>query len=507
MIEKEREQREQPFLPRLPRQLRSRIEHIDEASRPCGRFRSPSTIEERLRARFDRSLLQLGVGSPLIEESSPVPANWQRLIDHLHAEGIIASPHITIRPQRNDRPKLYNLQLVPPQPGERTDGRQPWYSGFGGSFDFEEALGKTIGETLERYFFSIYKRKDFRHASAASLRQQGLKILDTRTLGGFSTEQQDLFPHLRVTDETPLYWLEGEQWGEHGSFLLPSQLVFWNYAHGDEHLLARPTTSGCAGHFTKEEAVLAAVLELIQRDAFLVFWLNSIAPPQLDLSGLSSQRVQDLRAMLARYRLDATFLDTTSDIGVPAVTCILVDRTSAEPVVSIGSSCGFDVEANVFQSTIEALINNAYIATLPQRSLPPDYRPFTLTDTQFPRTDRLATWKGSAALQRMSFLLSGPKKKLTEHALKSASPKAQLRHVQDTLRSLGNGYEIYIYEPRHRALSAIGYHVVRAIVPQLIPLYFSEQAAPLASLRLQSVPERLGYKPATELNPLPHPFP
>ena len=112
--------------------------------------------------------------------------------------------------------------------------------------------------------------------------------------------------------------------------------------------------------------------------------------------------------------------------------------------------------------------------------------------------------------ERFAFFLAGSSqspKDFIGDAETYTSANAQLEHILGTLREMGPGYEPYAYEVRNDVLSTLGYHVVRVIVPQLVPLYLKENMATLDARRLREAPGRLGYTPASSLNPWPHPFP
>ena len=73
----------------------------------------------------------------------------------------------------------------------------------------------------------------------------------------------------------------------------------------------------------------------------------------------------------------------------------------------------------------------------------------------------------------------------------------------------GAAYEVFRYQARHPLLEELEYHVVKTVVPALMPLYLNESNALLDSARLREVPKKLGYTAASTnaYNPLPHPFP
>lgn len=494
--------------------MRSREEAEEEMRRPCGRFKSPDLLEESLKFFVAEHMRRT---DPLGEEqlfmASGVPLNWQRLLAYLHEKTIIEEPRFFYERIPNDRPKIPNFSLTLSDTTGRTDGRAEAGAGFGSSLSPEDALSKTVGEALERYFLSIYRRETMRYGSFASLR--GRNALDITQLNGFLPFQKRAFPGLGCNAEASLHWVTGEEFPSRKKALLPAQLVFWNYSRdiskdaNKEGVLAQSTTSGCAGHFSKEEAVLSGLLELIQRDGFLIFWLNRISPPLLDVSFLDEPELAELIEYVKRYRLEMKFVNTTSDINVPSVTCIVIDNASPDgPIISLGSSTGFDIKELFLHSAMEALAVSNYADSLPTYVLPEKYVPFI--DKALGRAQRLSTWKGPRMAERFAFFISGKKqdpRELAKIAGEKKTTSEQLAYVLGEFEKLGKGYETYVYEAKDEALGALGYHVVRTIVPQLVPLYLGEHAATLDSKRLREVPAKLGYKAASEMNPWPHPFP
>lgn len=499
----ERREARSPYRP-YPRLLtRTRSEVLAELKKACGRFLPLLSTEEKLGA-YIAGMAQAfdAVRGEAVFIGDGVPLNWQHLVKYLHASGIVTSPRFTFQTQSNDRPKLMNVRL-----DLRSQEPNVFEAGFGASFTREEALSKAIGETLERYFLTGFNRNEAYIASYADRQRSRGATFDITSLTAYLPWQKEQFSEFDLAPDSPLAWVKGEKFETGENVWLPAQLVFWKYNYGDEKKLACITTSGCAGHFSKDEAVLSALLESIQRDGFLIYWLNSLAPRLLDVSDCDDPDVRTLLSTLERYRLEATFLNTTSDIGIPSATCVIVDRTSKEPQVSIGASTGFDVKGILMQSAIEALLVSDFAARQPAFILPEDYKPFV--DRTIQRTERLSLWRGERMLERFSFFLKGEKQDLATFIgnAEKIPGNERLAYTLTQLRKLGQGYETYVYEVDHPVLKTLGYHVVRAIVPQLVPLYLLEHGPTLDSRRLREVPKKLGFTPSTTLNPWPHPFP
>jgi len=514
----EKEQFEQRAIQHLlpPHVVRTREQVMKELHTPCGRFADIEPTEDRLAlfiAEQIRHIDPLGEGQHFV--GSGFPLNWQRILAYLHTHGIISEPHFTQQLANFDRPRFHNFFVQLNDSARKTDGIITSYAAFGASSTQEEAISKTVGEALERYFLSIFKKEKMVYGSYDSFKGSVQRALDISQLNGFSDKQRKSFPELAWTTESPMYWVTGERYQTGEKTMLPAQLVFWNYRHGsvdphrEEKVLVQSTTSGCAGHFSKREAVLSGILELIQRDAFLIFWLNHLSPPVLDVASMKDPEIVELLSYCKRYRLELTFLNTTADIAVPSVTCVITDNTPSDgPYIAMGGGTGFDLKRNIIHSALEALSVSSYSATLPAPILDDSYVPFA--DKSIARDARLGMWKGQKMAERFAFFTSGARQDPQELLAMTEGKddvSMQLDYVLGALRKLGDGYDVYTYEAQDEVLSTLKYHVLRTIVPQLIPLHLVEYAATIHAKRLKQVPELLGYKSATTLNPWPHPFP
>jgi ribosomal protein S12 methylthiotransferase accessory factor len=511
-MRREKFQRDQIFTPFHSPFFQKTNDARTEMMQPCGRFTLPYSFEERSGNRIAEIFAAFDDIEKLSTLAVPgVPLNWLRLVGYLYAEKIIGEPRFYATDFSNDRPKINSLSLVPTSGNTGTDGRDVKYAGRAGQSNLEDTLSKTVGEMIERYFLTVYRTDSLYAASAQELKARHVRALDIDQLNGYLPWQKKLFPKFDRTAKTQIKWIKGVELESNKPVLIPAQLVFWNYDHARdaaEPYLADHTTSGAAGHFTREEALLSSLLESIERDGFLIYWLNSISPKMLDLSAHPDPEIQEFLAYMKRYRLEVYFLNTTTDIGIPTITCAIIDHASEKPTISLGSASGFNLKDVALHSGHEALMVYSYGTKMDDYSLSPDYQPFA--DAEVSALERVRAWRGEAMLERFKFFISGAPQDIDtfdkgHRHLTSAAQ--QLDHVLKQLQKMGPGYEVYLYEVKHRVLDTLGYHVVRAIVPQLIPIYLTESFATLDSKRLREVPEKLGYAPAKELNPWPHPFP
>lgn len=497
----------QHFLPFPPHAIKTTDDTKKELLMPCGRFKSVFSLKKGfLLNDFFPSTHRPNDGD--LNMSLGMPLNWQHLLRYLYEKGITQKPMFTFQKSYNDYPKMYKLMLAAKFP-KSTDGGESPIFGFSSGTNIEEVMGKTVGEMLERYVLTIYKRETFKRSLAQNISRKN-DVLDVFLLNDFLPWQQERFPRFIRRKESHVYWVLGEKIGS-GPIYIPAQLIFWNYnfKHDPlEPILANPTTNGAGGHVTREEAILSGLFELIHRDGFLIYWLNGLSPRRVDMSGVHDTRVLHMLESFKRYGVEIHFLDTTTDIGVPSLIAAIVDERGKEPIIAIGGAAGFDIASLAIHSASEALSVIDFVRDSKQYIFPENYEPFV--NGNIGRIQRLTAWRGKEMLERFKFFIAGeyesPRDMVRGMTLPT-SPKESLNRVHERLRSLGEGYEVCVYDAKHHLLEELGYYVVKVVVPQLVHLYLAENRATLDARRLREVPGKLGYRAAEKFNPWPHPFP
>ena len=113
-------------------------------------------------------------------------------------------------------------------------------------------------------------------------------------------------------DWTPVWSLTRQQ-----HRYLPTSMLYSMPAEqrGPSDLIA--DSNGCAAGNTLEEAMLQGFYELVERDAFAIWWYNRLQAPAVDLTGFDDAYLASAADYYARYERDLWMLDVTSDIGIP----------------------------------------------------------------------------------------------------------------------------------------------------------------------------------------------
>jgi ribosomal protein S12 methylthiotransferase accessory factor len=101
-------------------------------------------------------------------------------------------------------------------------------------------------------------------------------------------------------------------------------------------------SNGCAAGNTREEAIVQGFLELVERDAYAIWWYNRLRRAEVDLSQFKDSYVQDIKTQFADAGRKLWVLDITSDLGVPAYVAIMHWTKDGQENIEFGSGAHFD---------------------------------------------------------------------------------------------------------------------------------------------------------------------
>ena len=501
--------------------------HQNDAFRPVGdvfelsakktdsRFQNPfgedSQLFDKVIARLYEWLNSLSGSNAFAAARRPSSTN-KLLLDvfrFLREEGVLKD-YMIRKFRYNDIPSFFRIDMMPAYKDRITDGRIPrklFAHGFGKSI--ETVFSQALGEFLERYFLTLYRRDALLRASPAILKRKKFNCIDLNLIAGFSEKQKDRISRYKWDEESIFSWEWTERIATKGKVLVPAQLVYWTYALEEREPRLRETnTNGAGGYFSREGAILSGLYELIQRDAFVIFWLNSISPPKIDPASVPSEEFQELYQASIRYGFKVHCLNVTSDIGIPIFAVIIEDETKNWPRLSMGMGCNIDPLKAINRALIEAWSIYDWLRPRTSYSLNEPYIPFS--DSRIGQSERCRLFANPLFYEKVSFLLSGQQHSFSDSLSvvpSLNSEREEMHYLVKHIEGFGDGYQVYAFEVKSSILSTLGYHSTRVIVPKLVPLYLHEIHAPLGAKPLKEMPLKLGLLQPEELNPIPHPFP
>lgn len=400
----------------------------------------------------------------------------------------------------NDEPQLFQYTVI--------SKGDVWGGGI--SFDKKRAQKKAIGESIERYCLEKY---DKRSSICSSQKNLKCESLDLNSITSVSREQKKdkKFHRFIFTKDSKFNWVTGRFLFGSKKVLIPAQLVYVPYFYKkDEPILRLPISTGAALGTDLYSALARGIFEVIERDSFMIFYLNKLAAPVVDLE-MSSLRLRRIKQYFRRYELDLRLFDITSDLKVPVFMAILIDHTGIGPEVSVGLKSGFNKEEVVIGAVEEAQHTRGWMRDEKLSVSKKEYQQILSRAQNISTTrERGLFWFTDRYVSKLDFWLDSTNhKKVTirkEVFLKSDG-KADLLKVKKILQNKNmNAYYVDITTPE---VIELGFYVVKVIIPELQPLYLDEEFPYLGGKRLDKVPRKLGHmtqRRGLKLNDFPHPF-
>ncbi len=132
---------------------------------------------------------------------------------------------------------------------------------------------------------------------------------------------------------------------------LPTSLMYFFYGGGPAAYQA--DSNGCAAGNTIEEAIVQGFLELVERDAYAIWWYNRLQRAEVDLGQFNDSYVQDLHVQLADGGRRLWVLDVTSDLGVPTYVAVVHWMQNGHENIEFGSGAHFDSRIAMLRALTE----------------------------------------------------------------------------------------------------------------------------------------------------------
>ncbi|MET8288115.1 TOMM precursor leader peptide-binding protein [Streptomyces sp. NPDC005132] len=371
-------------------------------------------------------------------------------------------------------------------------------------------------EGLERYAGT--HRRHRAPVVTASFEELGDRALDPRLCGLYEPRTYERDPMVQPFDPArPLPWVTGWSLRDARPVLVPARLVYYSAGTREDNFVFE-CSNGCATGGTWEEAVFFGLLELVERDAFLLGWYGDLALPEIDLASVHGPKVRAMVARAALQGYDVHVFDNRVDLPVPVVTGLAVRRDDGPGTLAFAAGASFDPETAVESAVSEIL---TYIPHLPgQVAERPDELAAMARD--FDLVARLpdhAALFGLPAMRRHAANYLAPPRAASLDELfagwEERRPRTgDLRDDLLLLRDLlaGAGCDVIAVDQTTPEQRRMGLRTVATLAPGLLPIDFGwlRQRA-LHLPRLRTAPHRAGLVPAPlreeDLRRVPHPFP
>ena len=345
-------------------------------------------------------------------------------------------------------------------------------SGLGADESRPLAFLKAAVELYERYACSVLRNEELIYAEPHGVViEPPLYAFWQRQLPGFPFVAAPSGAYVDATDP-----VLGQ------TVSAPAELVFNPYYHGA--MCGDASSNGVAAHPDRDTALLKSAYELVERDALMFHWFRGLRREQIE----PPEAFRDRVARLEELQFEVRFINLTLEVA-PVILAIARRPRELHPRLTLGMGCASTPKAAMAKALEEIESMITFVDVEPAAALRAESDVTTVMDhhtwySQGDNSDAVMEMVGPDVCG-LHTVVAGPSTvpqmhaKLHEHDLRWHAIDLNLSGAEQT-----------------------GVHVIRSMIPGLIPISFGYKMEPLGHPRLlrpfwEGVPRRCtsaGYR-------------
>jgi len=401
--------------------------------------------------------------------------------------------------QFNDEPHFFVYETKIRSYEKYSDAFKSDNMGSGLSLNDKSAQIRALGESIERFCLSLYRKKKFKKTSFQKLKDNAV---DPSEFIKFSQNQLkiDKKKLLEILRNKELCWTSIYSINKQKEMFIPAQLIYVPF-NEKEVTIQNPISTGAALGSSYSGAIYRAICEILERDAFMITYLLKKQVKKINITKLKNKKIKTLLDYFKRYFLDTYIFDITNDFNIPTTLFLIIDKTGIGPAVSIGTKTDIDIENAILGSIEEAQKVRNWI----RFNMITNSKRFKLLKNNPSEIksllDRGLFWAHKENIKKLNFLI---KSRLEKKITITKTPKKTLEKLKYLINILkNNNFSIYVKDLTPKNPSIAPFKAVKAIIPEAHPLYLYEDLPYLWSKRLM---QNLKEKNRKKINTFPHPF-
>lgn len=385
---------------------------------------------------------------------------------------------------------------------------KPWErAAIGKGLNENQAIRGAIGEAIEHYCASHFDTYKAHKAPWSAVQPEAVAPIDC-VLYSENQYSRRAFPYRRWDPTDAITWLPMTELPGSRRIFAPASLVYLSADKASsEDFLCPPTSNGLAAGPDLNFAILHGLCELIERDAFLITWMNQLPAPEVEFS-TESRVAHSIREHYGRFGVEIRVFNVSLDLPAYVMMGVAVDRTGRGPSAVVGLGCDLDPTVAVSRALFEVCqVRPGEVRRYQQERPADDLKSY---HDVHGLEDHSAFFHPLETLSEFSFLFESGR----TQGLKDL-PNCSCSNVTADLETcvvalVGSGCRVLYADVTTPDVADFGLSVVRTIATGLQPMHFGSGEERLGGRRLYEIPMRLGcssrIRGEGDLNPCPHPI-
>ncbi|MDR0603290.1 MAG: YcaO-like family protein [Bacteroidales bacterium] len=380
-----------------------------------------------------------------------------------------------------------------------------YYAGKSGGcgFTWEQAFLSAIGEGVERYCPTFYDKTNLKVASYNQLLAQGENAIAPDKFSLFHSEQYKKpdFVYKQFTGDLTLYWDKVIDMFSEEEIYCPASFIYMPFSIDINHISEQIST-GYAAHSEIYKAFLNGVFEVIERDAFMITWMNLLDIPKISISGKLKKFVDKI----VPSHMNLYLFDMTTDIRVPSIMGIMTGKHEYGNFIAFSAATRMTYTDAINKTILELCQSVPYYRYLLYENENKKMDDFN--DIKSFEDHSIFYTKHPELYYLFDNWINKKPDKLVDYEDENIlSDIDSIEYILNLFRNLN--LSIYSKEITTEDVFEANFRVIRVICPELIPLNGTYGKYYLGGKRLYETPVNMGFKRASyeTLNNMPHPFP
>ncbi len=385
-------------------------------------------------------------------------------------------------PQITDEPKFPSFVCFP----ERTVSKKYYKKDiYGQGFNEDEntARIKSIAECLERLCLSNLQKDKVKKAKFI----ENSVFVSPSLFFCYSDEQiGDREREIDELKKNVYLWYPVKNLFSGRRVLIPAQLIFLSNDFKDEPSIRyeKISTGAAFGQKNTNRALRSGFFEVVERDSAVPAYLTG---EKLRKIKYLPNDINDLIKYLERYNLETHLLDVTSDLKIPSIISVSIDRSLIGDAVNIGLR-----SSTRYHEAVKGAIFESIQCRRGSRINKKLTKPCTSLDGKIRNMEeRHAYWANPERIKDIENWLS----KANEVEYKDLED-ITFRNATSSMRR--KGYNVFIADITLPEIAKKGFETFKVLIPELHPLYIDENAKALYSKHWGAIKNNPNLRP--------HPF-